>query len=115
MAERRIKIRDVVEAIRKDGLTKTKGEFFEYDKTGEKIIGGCALGQAALNLSVRTDELWGELPEGFRDRVVVLNDHTNLELPEIATQIEEEFKRFLDDEINIWGVQDYSGVIASGD
>jgi hypothetical protein len=83
-----IKLREVVDAIRKDGLPKHKGSFFHWGP-GDRVISGCALGQAALNLDVDPEALWTALPRTFRGRVVNLNDQTDLTLPQIADKMEE--------------------------
>lgn len=47
-------IREIVEAVRENGLEHLRGEWFHsYDG---KITGGCVLGQAAYNLSVVANE-----------------------------------------------------------
>jgi hypothetical protein len=67
-----ITVRDVAEAIRKNGLPKTTNNFYEYESggvrykrtkllVGEKPVAACALGQAGLNLDVDAEELYDKL------------------------------------------------------
>jgi hypothetical protein len=86
-------MRDVVEAIRKDGLPKYRGAFFDWkygDDEMPVIVGGCALGQAALNLDVDADQLWRVLPMTFRRAVTHMNDFSDRSLPEIADAVASE-------------------------
>jgi hypothetical protein len=94
---REITIDDVLDAIEKNGLEQTFGSFFKTEgedyvnnppKSG-KIIGACALGQAALNLGVNnfslTDTLNLALPNTrLGQRIIKMNDHKKRSFAHIA-------------------------------
>jgi hypothetical protein len=95
LSKKKITVDDLIDAIEQNGLPKTKNQYFsrQYGTSG-KITGGCAFGQAALNLGVRpisldtqTAILSGEL----RDMIIELNDLTTQSLPEIAQKIRARF------------------------
>jgi hypothetical protein len=99
---RRIKLRTVVNAIRKNGYPKIRGQFtsrkwnretFQYE-----ISGGCAIGQAAINLGgVDASTLSANMPNVVARAIVHMNDHTPLSLPEIADGIEEKYAWLMDE------------------
>jgi hypothetical protein len=92
-------VKDVTNAIRKNGLPKIKGQWLSYEENSPwRPIGGCALGQASLNLNVPANHLQIKLstivPELVND-IVELNDRTDKTLPQIADEIEERYRKQL--------------------
>jgi hypothetical protein len=101
-------VAEVIDAIEKNGFEKITGKYFQYQSLPLPsnnpnpllvVTGGCALGQASVNLGIAEQDSWEwtyEQPknaagEGFAERVFQLNDTTSLSLPEIAAILREEF------------------------
>jgi len=110
------KVSEVIDAIEKNGYPKIKDVFIQKNprvnilgfKYGSKITGACAIGQAALNLGVFYEDLYrglNKIQKGFhgslKGRIVELNDYTEMTIPEIAQQVREEFKDYLDAKIDV--------------
>jgi hypothetical protein len=116
-----ITLRDVAEAIRKNGLPKTTDNFYEYESggvrykrtkllVGEKPVAACALGQAGLNLDVDAEKLYGKLnllrsddPSTksylfLGDEIAKANDAGD-SLEEIADAIINQYPNLLDTEV----------------
>jgi hypothetical protein len=87
-------IDQLIDAIEKNGLEKIQRNYLRYDNNGN-ISGGCAFGQAAVNLGVYSPvvlhESVGSEFDSFANRVVQLNDYTSFSLPEIAEKLRKEF------------------------
>ncbi len=100
-----ITIKDVLNAIRKNGYKKIQGSYYEYvesnrtnwERPYETATGACAFGQAALNLGMHNandlDERVGHsninidfIP--INQHIRRLNDMTEMTLPEIADVVE---------------------------
>lgn len=100
-------IQDVIDAIRQNGYTKIKHRYFHTDTYGysntpdepakaNKILGGCALGQASINLGISVIDLEHRLMDSniwsgghpLNAAIRSLNDMTNLSLPQIADELE---------------------------
>jgi hypothetical protein len=111
-------ILDVLKAIRKNGYEKVKGSYFHYEGRGlsdrftanDKVVGGCALGQGALNYEleplalcqilrawVTSDRdipprpIYKDQPVRLPEFITALNDYTELTIPEIADIAEKAF------------------------
>lgn len=99
--------REFVDAIEKNGLSQTYGWYFE-GSTGTdyiqntdsplnikgKITSACAVGQAAINLSIVPYTAGAILPERFNSlitRVIQLNDESHLSFEQIAQALREEY------------------------
>lgn len=95
-ATKKVSVRQVIEAIRQNGLPQARGKFWadtdgnpiHYIPTGEKVeIGSaCALGQAALNLGIRWEELNTELSSvapDLRSDIINQNDSFGYSLESI--------------------------------
>lgn len=118
MSKKKITLRDVLDAMRKNGFKKSRGDMLRgqrykvfgqtfhknvtIDSPREDVKAGCALGQAAYNLQVNPFALSDALQFGkndgqeIRDRIFHLNDETGKSLQEIADTIEIEYKDHLD-------------------
>ena len=108
---------NVIDAIEKNGYEQITGKFIINDpilKLGKIKIGSktkaCAFGQAALNLRIRHQDLWMRIASTyeirmFPSRVVELNDHLKLSIPEIVKSLREEYKDRLDVVIN-YGIRE---------
>jgi hypothetical protein len=100
---RYITVKQLLDAVRKNGLPKITGKLLIYGYEvgrvgGYKPIAGCAMGQAALNLNVPAKELEIafsrlSLSNGLNitGKIEHLNDSTDKSLEEIANMLEEEF------------------------
>ena len=116
-------LRQVVDAIRQNGLPQAYGTFFadrqEYNPAIDyrlrdlkpDTIHACALGQAAFNLDVDPTDLINEIEElediegedgsivyvsGFANDVINMNDTQHKGLNQIAKYLEEEYGEVLD-------------------
>jgi hypothetical protein len=99
---RRLKVRTVVKAIRKNGLTKIKGQYLKYGYLhSEQPTAGCAIGQAAYNLGVNAANLYTGLPDYLAAYIVSLNDETDKTLPQIADEVEKNFGTVMDKRISV--------------
>jgi hypothetical protein len=79
-------VREIFEAIKKNGFEHLREQWYSFNNDG-KAIGGCVLGQAALNLNVPADSdtsgdltsnLWAQLnqfdtPEKWIDSMYPMN------------------------------------------
>lgn len=102
---REITVKDLVEAIRKDGYEQAFGHYIvyknkdgyasSYPSFGYEITAACALGQAGLNLNVEPMKLqrgFGKLARHRADDfpyIARLNDQDKLPLDKIADSVEE--------------------------
>lgn len=121
-ALKKVKVSEVFDAIEKNGLPKIRKTFFKYEREGlgvsdhwikdGNVIAACALGQAAINLSVDADSLYNTLNDidnekyttpYIGDRITELNDSfvEELSLPEIAQYMRDHYAAFLDEEIYV--------------
>lgn len=50
MSIKKVKVKEIVEAARKNGYEHHRGGWYKYE--GSKLVGACILGQVALNLRV---------------------------------------------------------------
>lgn len=100
----RIKISEVAQAIRANGLPQKTGTYFDVgfdgDKYAEPIGSACAIGMAAYNLDVHPDTLASKLfefkakyPDNYTGQldglILKLNDSEHKTFDEIATALEE--------------------------
>lgn len=109
--DKKITARDVIAAIRQNGLRQIRnGSYYEYDEDDRHIIGGCAFGQAALNLGVDVGDLHTGCTDFNPDRreefggfslVIQMNDNEGKNLDEIADYLQEYYKNNLDSVISI--------------
>jgi hypothetical protein len=111
----------IVDAIGKNGLRKAQGDFWVEDWDGN-VIAACALGMAAINLSIRwadlRNALWdvrmysheGECDEmdcyceesiSVTDWIVEQNDTTGLSFKEIADALRQELGHRLNETITL--------------
>lgn len=92
-----ITIREFLDAMEKNGYTKARYSYIEYDiNTDDRsvMVGACAYGQAALNLGIDPGVLHQAVQIFLDTRelsisafdIVSLNDHTEMDVPEIARQ-----------------------------
>src|SRR6266550_3277567 len=103
---RRISVRDLTNAIRKNGYKKVKGHYYEYAwgrsnsfLSDDTLVAACAIGQAAIVLGVEA----GVLDEAFSKMIPFrsmrpingiirdLNDFTDKSMGEIADEIESKY------------------------
>lgn len=70
-------IKDIAEAIRKNGFRKAIGIYIRSKRDGT-IYAGCALGQASLNLSVSASSLHGYLDQKRHVRCPICDDKRGL-------------------------------------
>ena len=119
----RFTLRQVVDAIRQNGLPQAYGTFFadrqewnpaidyRFKDLKPDTIHACALGQAAFNLDVDPTDLINEIEElediegedgsivyvsGFANDVINMNDTQHKGLNQIAKYLEEEYGEVLD-------------------
>lgn len=109
--KKRITFKEVLDAIRQNGLPKEKGEFFRFEETKDSsgnvtekhAVAACALGQAAINLGVYAPDLYDSLNitggeedyVTFGENIAAMNDATDSTFEEIADFFEQE-KEYLD-------------------
>jgi hypothetical protein len=109
--DQNISIRDIINAMKKDGYKKAVGVYIDYTsydgyaETETKVNAACAFGQAALNLAPEDwpveykADLAGVLHENFNlaynDNqthaevdIILLNDTTDMTVAQIAEEIE---------------------------
>lgn len=111
--KRELTVREFIEAIRKNGYDKAKGEYFRRGNSRKPsgyfedinnagpIVAACAYGQAALNLKVPPASLRNIMAKSKKlthlsDKVINLNDNTNLNMQQIADRLEELYPDLLD-------------------
>jgi len=110
-----VTVSDILDAIERNGLPKAKGEYFHRD-TSEKIVGACALGQAAFNLDISPSDLDSKLTYIKEDDVdeyrynlssyiVDLNDNGNYSFEEIARRVRQKFSNSLNEAIEVIEVE----------
>jgi hypothetical protein len=95
--------RALLKAIRQNGYTKTKHQFYEWDfgdgTEKKKLVAACAFGQAALNLGVNVDTLCDSYYDAVNNGsdgviektdgdIVYLNDDEDLPMVKIANRVE---------------------------
>lgn len=105
-------LNDVLDAMEKNGYKKIKGEFIEYKEEissdypfpqlTDKVIGACAIGQAALNLNKDPYDVDGIVsgyltnigPGAFAiwQAIMVDNDRSNKRIRTIARTARKNFK-----------------------
>ena len=104
-----MKVKDVFDAIEKNGLPKAKGYFLK-DAAGVEFdtrlplepTSGCALGQAAFNLGRSPRYICAVLNSRSNEittYIVNQNDNTNKTLPQIAASAREVFSDLLEEEL----------------
>jgi len=98
-----VTVADILDAMERNGYKKVKNEFIEYERTydernfvkiTDKVLGACAIGQAALNLKLDPHTLdmtvaryLDEIGPGARmvwNGIILDNDHSNKQIPAIA-------------------------------
>lgn len=103
-----MKVSDVIDAIEKNGYSKTKGAFYRdrakekvYPELGlgKEILYACAIGQAALNLGKAAPDLINALRfidippilmnPNLGDAITSLNDRTEFDMAAIAAYLRE--------------------------
>jgi hypothetical protein len=98
-----VTVRDIVDAIEKNGLQQVTGEYVLFNADG-KPAGVCALGQASVNLSIDYNSLFAAM-EGIRspkremnlsDYIIYLNDNRKDSFAEIARKVRTYFYSALD-------------------
>lgn len=102
---KKMKLRTIIAGIRKNGYPKGKNDYHN-SHTGTY----CALGQAGMNLGYVNDVAAigrslhynnGFFGDRVYSKIIELNDHTSLNLAEIADAVELAFKDSLNFEFNI--------------
>lgn len=89
-----VTLRQVLEAIQKNGLPKIQKQYFMYNDTDGKANGACAIGQAAINLNVSPASLRREfadlvIGDDYTDimaQIVYDNDNTDMTFEELANK-----------------------------
>jgi hypothetical protein len=99
---------ELLAAIKENGLSQITGKYYELqggyqtDKAPllseiKSVIGACAIGQAAINLSkkydtdITGDDITDATDSAFSDYVFRLNDEDGLDYEQIAERAKEEF------------------------
>jgi hypothetical protein len=102
-------VRQLLDAIEKNGLPQERGTFVRTSNTFEgwsSVLGACAIGQAALNLGVD----WYDLESGFAEvktkgrrllinSIIGRNDSHGWSYKEIAEYYREKFADRLDEPV----------------
>ena len=94
-----ITVREFVEALKKNGYPKIRGQYIQYSINKGEIVGACAYGQAAINLGIPNNP--GHLLGRFSDyllrskkwrnnppNIIYLNDGTDKSVTEIGKIVE---------------------------
>lgn len=93
----------VARAIRKNGWKQVTGEFIK--KENGKVVGACALGQAALNLGVEGNDLLEALNDFDENelgaQIIEWNDTNKWTLAQIADRIEKDWTPYLNQVIEV--------------
>lgn len=91
---KKVTLEEIAAAVQKNGWAKVTGTYVKYDSKG-KVVGGCALGQGAVNLGVTymslRDALAGiyvfngdDAPVALSDWIINQNDNTKTTVGEIG-------------------------------
>jgi hypothetical protein len=102
-------IADVIDAIEQNGLTQIYGDFVVTDREG-KLVGACAVGQAAVNLKIDFQMLVHKL-DYFTSKkrnlplgtyIVRLNDSEHNSFSEIARKVRQYFHPVLKETLSFY-------------
>jgi len=94
---REIKVKDMIAAIRQNGLKQAFGHLFVYEDNldPDTLNAACALGQAMINLDLRGKSFRSPDYGGVDmvENIVYLNDSKMYSLPQIADRLEEIYSK----------------------
>lgn len=94
--EKKLTVRDFVEAMKKNGYPKIQGSYAKYaDREHTEVEGACAYGQAALNLDMSPTALLRKFGDFVvknhlltPPNIILLNDRTDMTVTQIGELVE---------------------------
>jgi hypothetical protein len=104
-----VKIRDILDAIEKNGYPQIRNVYLQTNASGQ-VTGACAIGQGALNLETDHYTLTNALNEAHQKRrdlatlgrfIIWMNDKQKKSIPEIVAAARERFAGDLDKTVYI--------------